>query len=402
MATTLAPETQQPTSLAPARAISNGPMSNPLIWIELSQSGFAHNLAQIRALVGPRVKVAACIKGNAYGHGLLPTATLLDDMGVDWFCAFSLDEAVSLRESGVTHPILALGYIPDSHLSEVIRHDLRLMLYSVETARALNEVAGRFGAKAKVHIKTDTGMTRLGFRRIDSETLFALKALPNLELEGLASHFATSDEGEPNEFAHRQIEQFEKWQAAVLACGINPQIRHMCNSAAIVRYPEVHYDLVRPGRMLYGYLPDPDFLSRYQPKLAPLRQVLTLKARVIDVKSIEAGAPIGYGCTYVSQRPMRVAALPLGYADGLSRFLSNRGAVLIHGQRAPIVGRVSMNLSMVDVTDIPQTKVGDEVVVLGQQGDQMISTFEHAELCDTLPYNVLCALQAYIPRILVA
>ncbi len=377
--------------------------SKDLIWLEVSKSAFAHNLSQIRKLVGDEVLIAACVKGNAYGHGIIESSKLLAELGVDWLCVFNPDEGLALREEGITKPILVLGYIPHARMAEVVQADLVPFLSSIEDALSLARVAKEVGKRAKVHLKLDSGLTRFGVRpEAFQEFALGVLALKDLEVTGVGTHFATSDAVGANPYFEDQLGVFEHALMELSEAGFVPQIRHAANSAAILRYPESHYEMVRPGRALYGYLPHPTDVAHYEAKGVTLKQVLRVKSRVVQLKKVPKGTAVSYGGTFVTERETTLAMLPVGYADGYSRFLSNCGSVIVSGKRAPIRGKVCMNVTIVDVTDIPHVEVGDEVVLLGEQDGELLSTYEMAELCmQTLPYNVITAFQETLPRFVV-
>jgi alanine racemase len=377
--------------------------SKDLIWLEVSRGAFSHNLRTIKNITGDDVKIAACIKGNAYGHGLVQSARVLQELGVDWLCVFNPDEVLALRAEGITLPVLILGYVPGNRMLEMVQAQATLLLSDVESAQALSEASVQVGKTTQVHVKLDSGLSRYGVRQEEFiDFARRVSSLPCIEVTGVATHFATSDAQGENTYFHDQLELFEHMLTSLSEEGITPEIRHAANSAAVLRYPESHLDMVRPGRALYGYFPRPDDVQSYREQGMELKQVLRVKTRVTHLKKVPKGTAVSYGCTYVTERESILAVLPVGYADGYSRFLSNCGNVLVQGKRAPIRGKVSMNVTIVDVTDIPGVEVGDEVVLLGSQGDENISTYEMAELCmQTLPYNIITAFQETLPRYLV-
>jgi len=371
--------------------------------IEISRSALNHNLGVAKQLAGEGCLVAPCIKGNAYGHGLLPVALTLTELGADSFCVFTVEEGIVLRTAGILVPILVLGYVDASEMDAVITHNLHIFVDDIETAKDLNAAAEKRNRVMPVHLKIDTGMGRFGILYEElPHFLEAYTQLHFLQTEGVASHFATSDQEGENKYFHIQFERYQRALQQLAAVGIYPTIRHIANSAAVLRYPEVRLDMIRPGRMIYGYLPHPEDVQTYAEQGIVLQQVITVKSVVAQVKKVPAGMPVSYGGTYVTERESILAIIPIGYADGISRFLSNIGSVLIGGKRAPIRGKVCMNAFTVDVTDIPGVLRGDEVVVLGKQGDAEISCYEMAELLmHTLPYNVLTAFQDSLPRIVI-
>ena len=370
--------------------------------IEISRGALAHNLKVVRDIVGECCLIAPVVKGNAYGHGLVPVSKTLIESGANGLCVFSVNEGVTLRQVGVDVPILVLGYVSNHDYEAVIEHDLRIFIDSIDVAKDLNSAGLKARKVVPVHLKIDTGLGRFGVFYDAAEAFVqSLKPLQNLRVEGIASHFATSDAQGENEHCHTQFKRFLKVIDMVKAQGFTPSIRHISNTAALLRYPEMRLDMVRPGRILYGYLPTRDDIPLYAEQGIDVQQVISVKTVVALVKKVPSGTPISYGLLYVTSRDTTIAVLPFGYADGLSRFLSNKGSVLIKGKRAPIIGRVGMNSVTVDITDIPGVLRGDEAVLLGKQGDDMITCYEMADmLMNTLPYNVLTAFQDSLPRIL--
>lgn len=371
--------------------------------IEISRSALAHNFAQVRKLVGECCLIAPCVKGNAYGHGLVVVASTLVELGANGFCVFSVDEGITLREAGIQVPILVLGYVATDELPLVLAHDFRIFLHDLSTAALLSELALHQGIKAKVHIKVDTGMGRFGVFYTEAESFMKKIAnFPGLHIEGVASHFATADEPGDNSFYHTQMQRFHDVLDQVKTHGMRPSIRHIANSAATLRYAESHFDMVRPGCLIYGYFAQPFDLSEYGGKGFSLRPVMTVKTVVAQVKKVPAGTPIGYGGTFITEKESVLATLPVGYADGINWLVSNRGYALVSGQQAPIRGRVSRNAVVIDVTNISGVQVGDEVVLLGKQGDGEITLAEIASCVEIpLPSSVLTTFQNTIPRVLV-
>jgi alanine racemase len=377
--------------------------SKDLLWVEVSTKAFAHNLAEIRKVTGDDVLIAACVKGNAYGHGILESAGILEAAGVDWFCIFNPDEGLALRQAGITKPILVLGYVPHARMAEMVEANLTLFLSDATDALSLATAAKEQGKRAQVHLKVDSGLTRFGVRPEQFQDFaHTVLMMKDLEVTGIGTHFATSDEAGQNPYFEDQLGIFEHALMELSEAGFVPQVRHAANSAAILRYPESHFEMVRPGRALYGYFPHPTDVAMYEARGISLQQVLRVKTRIAQLKKVPKGTSVSYGRTFVTERDTTLAMLPVGYADGYSRFLSNCGSVLIHGKRAPIRGKVCMNVTIVDVTDIPYAEVGDEVVLLGEQDGELLSTYEMAELCmQTFPYNIITAFQETIPRYVV-
>ncbi len=366
------------------------------VWAEIDLSAIESNIREIRQLTKSSAKVMAVVKANAYGHGAVAVSKAVLANGADWLAVALLQEALELREAGFSVPILILGYTPLEQMELVIANDLRQTIYTLEQAEALSSAAGKAGRKATVHIKIDTGMGRIGFlpKREGIDSIMKIARLPNLEIEGAYTHFAIAD-AEDKDYTLEQLQYFY-WVLDQLAkSGLRIPIRHAANSAAVIDLPEAHFDLVRPGLILYGMYPS----NEVKKKKLQLRQAMSLKAEVSYVKQVEKGTAISYGCTFVTARKSQIASLPLGYADGYTRLLSNNTDVLIKGQRAPIVGRVCMDQCMVDVTGIEGVSMGDEVVLMGRQENEFISADEIASRIGTINYEVVCMFGSRIPRV---
>jgi alanine racemase len=362
-------------------------MITTMVDLTIDLSALEHNYRQLRRLCDPQVKMLAVVKADAYGHGLIPVARKLADAGVDYFGVGSLEEGLMLRRAGITLPVLLLlGILPEEAECSVA-YDLDVALFRLDVAHALAAAAHNLGKKGQVHLKVDTGMGRLGV--LPSEVLIflaGLKKLRHLSVMGLISHLAVADE-EDKTYTFKQVREFTSLLAAAREHGWKLPLSHITNSAALWEVPDAHLGLVRPGLMLYGSSPSP---QRTPP--IDLKPVMSLAARVLQVKRLPPGSSISYGCTYTTPDWCDLAVLPLGYCNGYSRLFSNRGEVLIHGRRAPIRGRVCMNLTMVDVTGIPEVKEGDRAVFLGEdQGDQLRAE-ELAGWAQTISYEIYCAL----------
>lgn len=381
-------------------------------WVEVSAAAYAHNLRFFRQRIGAGVELSAVVKSNAYGHGLEVIAPLAVRHGADSFCVHALDEALALRRAGFSQPILVMGHVPLLRLGEALEHDLRLVLYNPETLARLDErtVSMSRGPKARpvrVHLKLETGTYRQGVDEAGLPALLAaLGARPQVVLEGAYTHFADIEDTTDHTYAHAQLERFQRMVATVKAAGHADLRLHAACSAATLLFPSTHLDMVRLGVSQYGLWPSKETYVSYlehhgRTAAGVLRPVLSWKTRVSQVKSVPADGFIGYGRTYQTTRDSRIAVLPVGYADGYDRKLSNRGAVLIGGRRAPVRGRVCMNLTMVDVTDIPDVALEDEVVLLGRQGEREVSAEAIAGLVGTIPYEIVSRISPTIPRLVV-
>jgi alanine racemase len=339
--------------------------------------------------------IIAVVKANAYGHGAVPVARALEEAGARWLAVADIEEGIELRQAGVRARILIFGALSVSDLEGVFTFDLTPTIASPAAGRALQMAACARGTAIKYHLKIDTGMHRLGFRHENlAWTLPELLGNPNLDLEGVYTHFATADEPEHPLFEQQRV-NFDQACATLAALGAAPRFRHAANSAATLRDSRVWYDFVRPGLLLHGVVPPPLHTTM------PLVPAMSLTSRVVAVKGIRAGESVGYGSRFTPDRPTTLAIIPAGYADGLDRRLENRGFVLVRGQRARIVGAVSMDMLTADVTDIGEINPGDEVVFLGAQGDAVTQTIDARELAgaiSTVPYEILCRLGSRVVR----
>jgi alanine racemase len=362
-------------------------------WLEIDLEAIAGNAQRIKALVGPQVMVMATLKADAYGHGAIRVARTVAQHGVGGCSVATLGEAIALRQAGVELPILILGYTPPWQVRDAIRRAVRLTIFDLELAHEVSAAAQELETPAIVHVKVDTGMARLGLA--PDETLAFLQevsALPGVHVEGLFTHFATADSADER-FAREQLRRFGALLASIQATGLRPPLVHAANSAAILRFREAHFDLVRPGLMLYGLAPSPE-----TPLPAGIRPALSFKTAIAQIKTQPPGTPISYGGAFVTARESRIATIPVGYADGFRRSPSWR-AVLVRGQRAPVVGRVAMDYAMIDVTDIAGARAGDEVVLIGAQGADRITADEVAAWLGTINYEVVAAILPRVPRV---
>ena len=366
-------------------------------WIEIDLSAIANNTRQVQALVGPRVRILASLKADAYGHGAVKVARTVLHNGASMVGVATVSEATPLREAGIQAPILVFGYVPLWQMREAVRLGLTITLYSLEAAAALSRAALALGQSVNVHVKIDTGMGRLGVRAEQIDEVVTLVreilALPGLRLEGIFTHFAMADTHDLTH-AHMQLARFQAVLQTLETQGLRPPLVHAASSAPMLSVPEARFDMVRPGIALYGLEPSDEVRLP-----AGFRAALSFKTQVAQVKVIPAGEGISYGCTYITEEPTRIAVLPVGYADGFRRGPANWGSVLLHGQEAPILGRVCMDQCMVNISHIPQTRVGDEVVLIGQQGAATLSAEQVAQRLGTSNYEVVSAILARVPRV---
>jgi len=361
--------------------------------LAIDLGALAHNYRQLRSLCAPQVKMLAVIKADAYGHGLVPAGRTLAKAGVDYLGVGSLEEGLALRQAGLDLPVLLLLGILPQEAENAVAADLEVVTYRPDVAQAVAAAALTQGKKARVHLKVDTGMGRLGL--LPDQVLPFLESLnkhPQLEVRGLISHLAVA-EIEDKSYTLKQLAQFSGLLAAARQRGFKLPLSHIANSAATWEMAEAHFGLVRPGIMLYGSAPAPHRL----PPVA-LRPVMSFTSQVLQMKHLPPGSHISYGCTYTTTEWCRVAVVPVGYANGYSRLMSNRGEVLIRGCRAPIRGRVCMNLFMVDVSRIPEVKEGDKVTLLGTDGGERLSAEELAAWAQTISYEIYLALGNANPR----
>ncbi|HET8824777.1 MAG TPA: alanine racemase [Terriglobales bacterium] len=371
-------------------------------WAEVSVRTLRENYRTIRDYVGPGVTVCAVVKAYAYGHGAVECSKALQDEGATWLGVTSLDEAIPLREEGIDTRILLMTGFWRGEEEEVVRLGLTPTLWEVAHVELMEKAAVRVGvAQHQVHLKIDTGMGRLGATVEElPQVLHALRSASHLKLEGVATHLASSEVLDAPSVAE-QLKNFESARRLLREFGFNPAHVHAANTSALISHHESWNTMVRPGLALYGYhLPFERagrVVSGRGLKL-PVKPVLTWKTRIFSLRDMKAGQALGYGGTYVTKAPSRVAVLPVGYADGLNRGLSAGGRVIVRESYAPIVGRISMDLTLVDVTGIPDIEVGDEVVLLGSSDGLNVDAREHAELANTIPYEILCAISKRVPR----
>jgi alanine racemase len=360
---------------------------------EVDLGALAFNYRQIKKRIPEGVKLLAVVKADAYGHGAVPVSLRLEKLGVEYLGVAIPEEGVELRRGGVKTPILVLGGLFGGDVDQIFRFRLTPVIFRKDSLRILSREAERRKRKVKVHLKVDTGMGRLGVPLdLWSDFLREVMRFPRIETEGILSHFAMTDE--ETGFTQNQWKVFQEAVTTAQTLGIRCQYLHMANSATLTAFPAYCARLVRPGIMLYGSYPAPAFRS-----LIPLRPVMTLKTHIHFLKYVPPGTRISYGGTFKAKRKSLIATLPIGYADGYSHHLSNQGEVLIHGKRAPVVGKVCMDFIMVEVTHIPRVSVGDEVIVIGRQGKEQITPEEIATKTNSISYEVLCSIGKRVPRV---
>ncbi len=386
------------------------------VWAEVSLGALAHNLQAIRKYVNPPNekrktprKILSIVKGNAYGHGGPQVARALEKAGSDWFGVTCTDEGIALREAGVRKPILLLtGFVPGEEV-RLLEHDLTAVIHRCDQLAPLERVAARRGRRkpAPFHLKIDTGMNRLGIASADVECFARqLAKCKHLQLTGIFSHFASSEVFTDSAVGKQTCEQEKRFYAALerlRALGIDPGLVHLANSAAIVTRPETWADMVRPGVILYGYHPGYDPMEKREEaeKLLPLKPVMSLRSKIINLRSVPVGAGIGYNATFVAKRPSRIGVLAAGYGDGIHRSLGNRGSVLLRGKLVPIIGIISMDVTMIDVTDVEGVEIGEVATIYGSDGSQVLPANSVARSIGTVTSDLLSAASQRVQRIYV-
>jgi alanine racemase len=371
-------------------------------WAEVSLSALRENYRTVAEYVGNGVTVCAVVKADAYGHGAVECASALEQEGATWLGVTSLDEAIPLREEGIATRILLMTGFWRGEEEEIVRLSLTPTVWQIDQIELLERAAARLGVSQQpIHLKVDTGMGRLGAAPEDLPSICAvLKSLPHLKVEGLSTHIASSEVLDAPSVGE-QLKSFDAARKTLTGCGFDPPLIHAANTSAVISHHESWNSMVRPGLALYGYHLPFERAGRAVSGRAlklPVKPVLTWKTRILSLREMRAGQALGYGGTYVTKAPSRIAILPVGYADGLNRGLSSGGRVIVREHYAPIVGRISMDLTTVDVTGIPGVAVADEVILLGSSDGLSVDAREHAELAHTIPYEILCAISKRVPR----
>ncbi|MBF0557194.1 MAG: alanine racemase [Nitrospirae bacterium] len=351
--------------------------------VEIDLQAVSSNFRVIRQMTAGR-PVIAVVKADAYGHGAVRVSKKLADDGVEYLAVAFMDEARQLRQAGIVLPIIVLF---DTDVSQAFEYEVTPVAATMKTAVDLSREAERRGRQIKIHIKVDTGMGRFGFKAPVLKDISEISRLKGITIEGVMSHFSEADLSDRS-FAHSQIHAFTKLRDELAASGLIIPLYHLANSAGVMALPESHFDAVRPGIMLYGSLPFAS-VSNHLPELKP---VMSVKARMLSVRRLPAGTPISYGRTFVTSRESLIGVMAAGYADGFNRLFSNNAEVLVRGRRAPVVGRVCMDVTMIDVTDIEGVSESDDVIVIGSQGDESISAAELAQQSGTIPYEVMLSI----------
>lgn len=356
-------------------------------WAEIDLGALLHNFKVVKDKVGEGISILSVVKADGYGHGAVEVSRVLEEAGTEMLGVATVEEAMELRDYGIEIPIMLLGGIRPEEAELCVRNNLVPCLFSIDVARSLDKAARVTGVPAKYHLKIDTGMTRLGVRPEGlNEFLGELTGFKNIRMEGVLTHLASAFV-ESEEFTEAQLNEFSKHLEPVRAMGHKPVYTHSANSVSITRFPNSHLDMVRPGIMLY---------TRGEDGELGLRPVMKLKSRIIHINRVPEGTPVSYGGTFVTKRPSVIATLPIGYADGYLRVLSNKARVSIHGQTAPVAGTVCMDLTMIDVTDVPGAALGDEVTMFG---DDLVSVEDVASWAGTISYEILSITGKRIQRV---
>ena len=370
-------------------------------WAEIDLNALAQNLRVVRERIGPTVKIMAIVKANAYGHGAVECAQRLEAEGADWFGAATPEEGIELRLAGIIQPILCLGGFWENQERDCIEHRLVPVVYRLDMMASLDKAAAALGAVADVHVKIDTGMGRLGIR-YDQVREFAerMKDFKNIRVDGLMTHLAAAEDRSCEPLTNNQVARFESAVALFRELGIEPEHKHLANSAGIFDQTSAYGTMVRPGGVLYGLWRD--VLDPAREHNAKFQPVMSVKSHISLLKRVPAGETIGYGCTFEASRPTLVATLPIGYHDGYMRGLSNRGRVLVRGTYGSVIGRVSMDMTLIDVTNVPDVAVGDVVTLIGTDGAHSVTAEDLAKIAGTISYEVTCGISNRVPRLLVS
>jgi alanine racemase len=379
----------------------------PSVWAEIDLKAIAHNVNELRRITQPGSRLMAVVKADGYGHGAVEVARCALQNGASFLGVARIEEGIQLRKVGIDVPILVFGYSRPQQAEDLIKFDLIQSVYTAASANKLSQAAASFATKIKIHLKIDTGMGRLGLlpqnfqsnspKNVNPDTIaetLDIAGLSGLELEGIFTHFASADCADKT-FADNQLDLFLNYLSRLQKAGLSPALTHAANSGALIDMPRSHLDLVRPGIAIYGLYPS-DEVDQQKVFLKP---AMALKTQIIQLKKVPAGFKVSYGSTYTTQHPTTIATIPIGYADGLNRLLSSRGQMLAGGQRVPIIGRVCMDLTMLDVGDIAGVQLGDEVVVFGQQENEILTVDEMAATLSTINYEIITGISARVPRV---
>ena len=369
-------------------------------WAEISLDNLEFNYRSLRSRIPSDCRFLGVVKADAYGHGAVPISRRLVDLGAEYLAVSNIEEAVQLRYAGIRGPILILGYTPAKYADELAKMGLRQEVHSLAYAHQLNEQLKGSNRRIRIHLKLDTGMSRLGFFAYGhEETVEELRQVASMEhllIEGIFTHFPVADScGWPSaNFTRTQYERFTQMLSDLEAVGIQPEIRHCCNSGGSIQYPEFAMDMIRPGIATYGIHPSGDLKDMIE-----LRPVMSLRSTISQIRDFEPNITVSYGRTYTTEDPTRIAVVGIGYADGLQRSFSGNVSFLLHGKRVPQIGRICMDMCMVDITRVPEAKEGDEITIFGADGEDRIEVSDFSDRIRTIPYEILCDINKRIPRV---
>lgn len=367
------------------------------VWAEVDLDKLAHNMREIRR-VAKSENIIGVVKADAYGHGAVDVAPVLLENGANRLAVAVISEAVELRRSGIECPIMILGFTPPNLIDNLLRYDIEQAVYSYEFAKELSRMAQKKNKVARIHIIVDTGMGRIGYLPNDDsvEEVYKISKLPNIIIEGLFCHFSSADEKDKT-YTFNQVKKYNDFYDELKKKKVNINMRHIANSAAIIDLPETHYEAVRPGIIIYGYYPS----EEVNKENIDLKPVMTLKTNVVHIKTLPPGEYVSYGRKYRTEKESVIATLPVGYADGYTRLLFQKGKVILKGKFAPVIGRICMDQCMIDVTEIDGVKIGDEVILIGEDENNKFSADIVGELLDTISYEVVCMISKRVPRVYV-
>ncbi|HHT50656.1 MAG TPA: alanine racemase [Eubacteriaceae bacterium] len=361
-------------------------------WVEIDLDAIRENIIKIKELCGEQTEIMGIVKADGYGHGSIQVSKILIEEGVRYLAVSSLDEGIVLRKAGIEYPILILGYTPEEQLGDTIEWNIIQTVYNLDTARILDKQGEKHNKKVKVHIKIDTGMGRLGFRGKEQiiNAILEISKMENIEIEGLYTHYSVSDKKD-KKYTREQLNKFLDISRILEDKNIHIPLKHTANSAAVIDMGNTYFDLIRPGIIIYGLYPSDEVIKVN----LSLKPAMAFKTRIAHIKSVGKNSSISYGRKYITSEEKLIATLPVGYADGYSRMLSGRAKVLIHGKKAPIIGSICMDQCMVDISEIPDAKIGDEVVLFGPD----LPAEELAEKIGTINYEIICMVNKRVPRV---
>lgn len=364
-------------------------------WVEINLDNLIYNARQIKNKVGDR-DIIGVVKADAYGHGAVEVASTLLKNGFTKLAVAILDEAIELRKNGIECPIMILGITPNFLFEDLIKYNLEPTISSYDDANSLSKMAVKYGRKIKIHIALDTGMGRIGFLPDDKgiDAVYKISQLQNIEIESLFSHFSTADESDKT-YTKLQFEEYKKFYGKLMDKNVKINMKNIANSAAIMELPFTYFDEVRPGIIIYGYYPS----NEVDKNKLNIKPVMTLKANIVHLKTIDKDKYVGYGRKFKSVRKTVIATLPIGYADGYSRRLSQKSKIIINDKLAPVVGNICMDQCMVDVTDVGDVSIGDEVILIGEKGNLKFNADNIASILETINYEVLCMMSKRLPRV---